>query len=83
MLGMPKYNLGDKVIFCFDNGKEKLNKQGEIRIVDAYGIFGDSTQVYYDIDVIEDGRKVLYKHIPESEIVDEPILLMEKEYEIK
>lgn len=83
MVGMPIYKLGDAVSFYFDNGHDRTVMNGEIYIVDAYGIFEDNTQVYYDIDVIEDGRKVLYKHIPESEIIEKATLLMEKQYEIK
>ncbi|MBR3841185.1 MAG: hypothetical protein IKM20_08625 [Erysipelotrichales bacterium] len=70
MIGKPKYKINDKVKFYFDNGVSKTLMNGEIRIVDAYGIFGNDEDVFYDINAIEDGKKVLYKHIPEYEIVE-------------
>ena len=69
MVGNPNYKIGDQVSFYFDNGHERTLMNGEIGIVDAYGIFGDNTQVYYDIYVIVDGKEWLYKHIPESEVI--------------
>jgi hypothetical protein len=60
MIGKPKYKHKDKVSFkIFD----KIYN-GEIHIIDKYGVFEDNTDVYYDILV----NDTIYKHIKESSI---------------
>lgn len=65
-VGRPKYSRGDSVVFYFDNGQEKFERVGRIEIVDAYGTFGQADEVSYDIKDLEE--RMLYKHIPESEV---------------
>lgn len=60
MLGHPKFQLNDIVIFTL--GGEEI--KGKIYIIDAYGTFFKPDDVSYDIMDIEE--RVLYKHIPES-----------------
>lgn len=72
MKGKPKYKIGDKVSFRFNN--EKLS--GTVFIVDAYGTFEDPTDVSYDIMVDDDNidntyNKCLYKHINEKLVTQE------------
>lgn len=64
-VGRPKYNKGDTVEFSFDNGKEKVENYGYIRVVDGCGTFGQTREVSYDIISVDN---ILYKHILESEI---------------
>ena len=68
MLGNPKFNYGDRVSFKIDG----ITLEGEIYIVDAYGIFFDSSDVYYDVmvdnDMRHEGGKCLYKHLPEKSV---------------
>ena len=72
-LGNPRFGYDDIVKFSVKDEDGDLRElEGDIAVVDAYGIFGDNTQVYYDIMVKpdpvygEDG--CLYKHIPESKV---------------
>ena len=72
MKGKPKYKIGDKVSFIFND--EKLS--GTVFIVDAYGTFEDPTDVSYDIMVDDDNidsayNKCLYKHINEKSVTQE------------
>lgn len=62
MVGKPKYNYGDKVEFEVD---DKLFV-GEISIIDSYGIFGDDSEVYYDILSTRNSKPCLYKHVIET-----------------
>lgn len=64
ILGRPIYKHKDCVRFLF-NGKIL---EGIIGIVDSYGTMEQKREPSYDIEV--GGEEiVLYKHIPESEIV--------------
>lgn len=63
MIGKPKYKVGDKVSFLF---QEEM-KHGTVFIVDKYGTFEDNSDVCYDI--INEDENVLYKHINEKEIL--------------
>ena len=63
MLGKPKYNLGQLVKFKHPDWGEL---EGVIVVVDKYGVFEDSTDVHYDIDVADEGW---YKHIRENMIL--------------
>ena len=62
--GHPKYQLGGTVAFQWQAGEEI----GKIRVVDAYGTFGQSEEPSYDI--YSEEKKCLYKHILESEIIE-------------
>lgn len=67
----PKYSCGDKVTFELVTNDETWLKKysvGVIRIVDAYGTFIDNSEPYYDIYSEKD--KILYKHVPESKIIE-------------
>lgn len=63
MRGKPKYKEGTKVKFLLMNEF----KIGHIFIVDKYGTFADPTDVSYDI--MCENENMLYKHIPERDIV--------------
>ena len=73
MLGNPKYKRGDIVGFTF-TGNEKdikdVELEGEVFIVDSFGTFAYPEDVSYDIMVEHsphfNGKKCLYKHIPEK-----------------
>lgn len=56
------YNIGDKVSFSLD-GKEYA---GIIAIVDAFGIFFDNSEPYYDIWITLQEQKILVKHVRQS-----------------
>lgn len=70
MVGHPKYNWGDLVLFQVDNNVYS----GQIVVVDTNGLFGDNSDVFYDI-FYYDAEKIhdiaIYKHIPESCIIKE------------
>ena len=63
MLGKPKFKLGDRVKFSIHINSAKIEKEGEIDIVDNYGTFCERGDVSYDI-LCNDN--VLYKHISEK-----------------
>lgn len=68
MIGHPKYNRNDVVLFQIKNNIYS----GQICVVDAYGVFEDNTEVHYDIwlydaEICHD--IVLQKHVPEYDIV--------------
>lgn len=65
MLGKPKYQRNDVVSFEID-GKHRT---GFVYIVDAYGTFFQSEEPSYDIMVEEENGRCLYKHIPESYVL--------------
>lgn len=71
-LGKPKCKVGEEV--CFIWGKEKTQKaKGRICIIDAYGTWEQQEEVSYDIlgsRSEEPDRRVLFKHIRESKIVN-------------
>ena len=58
----PKYKLNDRVTFTLGN-KVII---GTIAIVDVHGTWENPTEPSYDILGIENGTKILFKHIPES-----------------
>lgn len=62
MLGIPKFNYGEKVKFTIDD----VEKIGIIYIIDRYGTFEDDSDVSYDIMVEDDN--CLYKHIREDKV---------------
>lgn len=65
MLGKPKYKIGDKVSFEF----EDIILVGEVYIVDTYGTFGQNEEPSYDVKVSDKYRyHGLHKHIRESEL---------------
>ena len=64
-LGRPKFRQGEAVMFFFNNGKEELELDGIIEIIDEYGTFFQRKEVSYDIWRVDDA---LYKHIPESSV---------------
>ena len=66
MLGQPRYKYGDLVKFCFDDGKKRVDHYGKIEIIDAYGTFGQSKEVSYDIMGIDE--RSLFKHVVESDV---------------
>ena len=69
--GKPKYKAGEEV--CFVWGKDKDQKaKGRICIIDAYGTREQQKEVSYDIlgsNSEEPNKRILFKHIKESEIV--------------
>ena len=64
--GYPQFREDQEVVFKKDN--EQLH--GTIEIVNAYGIFGDNEQPYYDILADIKVSFVLYKGIPESDVTE-------------
>ena len=66
MLGKPKYKYGDVVTFDCE-GKIQT---GSIAIIDAYGTFFYTEDVSYDIMGTRNGRRCLYKHIPEPLVIE-------------
>ena len=58
------YKIDDKVSFIFDGKKY----EGIIAIVDAFGIFFDNSEPYYDIYIELQEQKILVKHVPQSSI---------------
>lgn len=61
MIGHPKYKIDDKVKFKYQNNIY----EGEVFIIDAYGVFENSDDVHYDIMT----KDCLYKHIIETDII--------------
>lgn len=69
MIGKPKYNYEEEVKFeIIENGITKI-KTGKIAIIDEYGTFFDNSDVSYDVMVIEEEGRCLYKHINEKFIM--------------
>ena len=62
MIGHHKFNYNDKVMFVI-NG---IPIKGYVYIIDRYGVFEDSSSVYYDI--MSEDETMLYKHIKEDNI---------------
>lgn len=62
MIGHPKFNYNDKVMFVIDG----IPIKGYVYIIDKYGVFEDSSSVYYDI--MSEDETMLYKHIREDNI---------------
>ena len=71
MYGNPKYKKGDIVTFDINVDDEVIEYEGQVYIVDKYGIFGYNDDVYYDVMVENYNGKcesLLVKHIKESNI---------------
>ena len=66
MVGQPKYKYGDVVKFYFDSGIEKIEHYGKVEIIDAYGTWGQSKEVSYDIMGMDE--RALFKHVVESDV---------------
>ncbi len=71
--GNPKYRVGDPVKVKVKNREtdDYEIKTGEVYIVDAYGTIGQKEEASYDVMVGEGEDRCLYKHIRESEIINE------------
>lgn len=70
-VGRPKYNPGEMVMWNIEEEGETYECYGRIRIVDAYGTFGQSREVSYDIEgpnYRNPDEKICYKHIVESQL---------------
>lgn len=68
-LGRPAYRIGQNVYFTLESGQK--DGYGKIRVVDSYGTIGQDKEVSYDIEGFvcsASGRKMLFKHVRESEI---------------
>ena len=68
-MGKPKYHLGEFVRFRVINSGDTKNKDGIIRIVDAFGTLEQQEEPSYDIEIIENEDVCLCKHIRESNII--------------
>ena len=68
-VGKPKYHLGESVRFRVINSGDTKNKDGIIRIVDAFGTVEQQEEPSYDIEIIENEEVCLCKHIRESNII--------------
>lgn len=66
MSGKPKYKRNEVVSFEI----EGLHRTGYIYVVDAYGTFFQVDEPSYDIMVEEGSGRCLYKHIPESCVLE-------------
>ncbi len=62
MIGHPKYNYDDKVMFVIDD----VPISGYVYIIDKDGVFEDNSDVYYDI--MTEDETMLYKHIREDNL---------------
>ena len=65
-IGSPKFKYGEKVLFYYDTGKEKIEHYGRIEIIDTYGTLGQSKEVSYDIMGLDE--RCLFKHVVESDV---------------
>lgn len=69
--GKPQYNYGDRVRFKFN---DDVVFEGTIEIIDSFGCFEYyMQQPSYDVlgkDKDENGTLTLFKHIPESDIIE-------------
>lgn len=67
--GRPRYNRGDDVDFWLNNGKNNIRLCGNIEIVDRYGSFERPDEPSYDICAYYEGEEVLFKHVPETDVI--------------
>ncbi len=68
MIGHPKYDINDTVGFDFtDMDGNKTHVVGKVYIIDAYGVFGNDSDVFYDIMTEE----CLFKHVIETLLTKE------------
>lgn len=72
MLGKPQFKVGDKVRFFVQD----TMYTGYVYIVDAYGTFDYPDDVSYDIML--EGERCLYKHIPEIYVSADSIIDYQK-----
>ena len=71
-VGHPKYKRDDKVAFEMFFKGELIRVEGVVKIVDAWGTFGQADEPSYDIEaILPDGNEYLVKHIEESAILNE------------
>lgn len=78
MLGMPKYKKDDLVTFKFSRRDQEIVLTGKIYIIDPFGTFFQDEEASYDImapDPWNGGEMCLFKHVPESYILNAAILL--------
>ena len=76
ILGQPKYNRGDVVLFQTGRGINRSSERvyskhgivGTIEIVDSYGTFDQNEEPSYDI--MNEDETCFYKHIRESYILE-------------
>lgn len=72
MLGKPKYNYDEEVIFKINYDENEYKINGRIFIIDAYGTLEQNKEVSYDIMVnnspLHDNGPCLFKHIIETQI---------------
>ncbi len=65
-----RYSRGDRVKFVYEVADGSREFLGEIAIVDENGCFEFSDEPSYDIYAEYEGRRWLFKHVRESEILD-------------
>lgn len=70
MIGQPKFKHEDQVSFRFTAGGEEKTLAGVIYVVDAFGTIEQQEEPSYDIEALVEGRAVLFKHIPESDVTE-------------
>ena len=71
-VGHPKYKRDDKVAFEMFFKGELIRVEGVVKIVDAWGTFGQADEPSYDIEaILPDGNEYLVKDIEESAILNE------------
>ena len=66
MLGKPMYKYGDKVSFSLNNGIQKEEKIGIIKVIDTFGTLFQNKEPSYDIMVENETECCLYKHMQMS-----------------
>ena len=78
MLGFPKYKRDDMVTFKFRRNGQDIVITGKVFIIDPFGTFDQTAEVSYDViapDPWNRGEICLFKHVPESNIINSVILL--------
>lgn len=66
----PIYEVRDNVWFIFNDGINNEIKLGTISIVNPLGSLWDvNDEPTYDIEVIDNNKLCLYKHISESNVL--------------
>ena len=73
MLGHPKYNYNDEVVFDISVEGKEYESHGKVYIIDSFGTFEQNEEPSYDIIASVpaepfNGDEVLFKHIRESEV---------------
>lgn len=67
--GRPRYNRGEKVDFWSNIGSSRIKLVGNIEIVDRYGSYERPDEPSYDIYAYYDDRNILFKHVPETDVI--------------